>query len=75
LSAAVSPDRREVLAARSVLVALEHRLHGPAPVRARGVAMIHVLLAENESPLYRPSESGALDSRLRSAAAELEPRG
>lgn len=42
LNAAVSPDRREVLAARIVLVALEQRLPAPQPVRAPGMAMIHV---------------------------------
>jgi hypothetical protein len=74
LTAAVRPDRHEVLSARIVLGTLERRLRAPEPVRARGVAMLRLLLTEPDSALYRPAESGALGSRLRAAAAELEPR-
>lgn len=73
LTAAVRPHRGEVLAARTVLAALGHRLRAPEPVTAQGVAMLQVLLTEGTSPLYRPSEPGALGSRLRAAAAALEP--
>jgi hypothetical protein len=72
-TAAVPPDRRSVLAARPVIEALERRLVSPEPVAARGVAMIGELLTEPISPLYRPLEPGALGSRLRAAAAALEP--
>lgn len=72
-SAAVRPDRREVLAARTVLVALECRLRTPEPVTPRGVALLLALLTDGTSPLYRPSEPGALGSQLRAAAAALEP--
>jgi hypothetical protein len=72
-TAAVRPDRREVLAARIVIAALDRRLRAPEPVTAHGVAMLQVLLTEGTSPLYRPSEPGALGSRLRAAAAALEP--
>lgn len=72
-SAAVRPHRREVLAARIVLAALDRRLRAPEPVTAHGVAMLQMLLTEGSSPLYRPSEPGALGSRLRAAAAALEP--
>jgi hypothetical protein len=71
-SAAVGPDRRELLAARTVLGALERRLRGPEPVGARGVALLYVLLSDGSSPLYRPGERGALGSALRAAAAALE---
>jgi hypothetical protein len=72
-TAAVAPDRREVLASRAVIDALECRLRGTEPLTARGVAMLRELLTEPTSPLYRPEEPGALGSRLRSAAAALEP--
>jgi hypothetical protein len=72
-TAAVRPHRREVLAARIVLATLDRRLRAPEPVTAHGVAMLQVLLTEGTSPLYRPSEPGALGSRLRAAAAALEP--
>jgi hypothetical protein len=75
LTAAIGPDRHEVLAGRIVLGALERRLQAPEPVRAQGVAMLRLLLIEPDSPLYRPGEVGALGSRLRAAAAELEPGG
>jgi len=72
-TAAVPPHRREVLVARPVIDALGHRLHGAEPVTARGMAMLTELLSEPTSPLYRPDEPGALGSRLRAAAAALEP--
>ena len=73
-TAAVPPNRQEVLAARPVIDALRRRLAGGEPVTARGMAMLSELLSEPMSPLYRPDEPGALGSRLRAAAAALEPR-
>jgi hypothetical protein len=73
LTAAIPPDRRPVLGARPVIEALERRLLSPEPVAARGVAMLGELLAEPTSPLYRSQDRGALGSRLRAAAAALEP--
>ena len=73
LTAAMPPDRREVLAARTVIDAVERRLRVPEPVAPRGMAMLRELLTEGTSPLYRPTESGALGSQLRAAAAALEP--
>jgi len=72
-SAAVHPDRREVLAARTVIAALHRRLRAPEPVTPRGVILLRGLLTDGNGPLYRPSEPGALGSRLRAAAAALEP--
>jgi hypothetical protein len=72
-SAAVRPDRREVIAARTVLTTLERRLRGAGQVSARGVALLESLLTDGTSPLYLPGEPGALGSRLRAAAAALEP--
>jgi hypothetical protein len=72
-SAAVRPDAREVVAARVVLATLDRRLRASEPVSARGVALLESLLTDGISPLYRPTEPGALGSRLRAAAAALEP--
>jgi len=73
-SAAIRPDRREVIAARTVLATLDRRLRATDPVSAQGIAMLESLLTDGTSPLYRPAEAGALGSRLRAAAAALEPR-
>jgi len=72
-SAAIRPDRREVIAARIVLATLDRRLRTAEPVRPQGVALLESLLTDGTSPLYRPGEAGALGSRLRAAAAALEP--
>lgn len=72
-SAAVRPDPGEVLEARTVLSAVAQRLRAPEPVAARGVAIVHVLLTDATSPLYRPAVPGALGGRLRAAAAAMEP--
>ncbi len=72
-SAAVRPHRPEVLAARTVLAALDRRLRAPEPVTARGIALLRALLTDGTSPLYRPGEPGALGSQLRAAASALEP--
>jgi len=74
-SAAVQPDRREVLAARTVIVAVCRRLSAREPVTPRGVILLRGLLTDGNGPLYRPSGPGALGSRLRAAAAALEPPG
>jgi hypothetical protein len=73
ITAAIPPHAREVLAARAVLSALDRRLRSPQPVSARGMAMLRTLLTDGTSPLYQPTSPGALGSRLRAAAAALEP--
>lgn len=72
-TAAVRPDRREVIATRTVITTLDRRLRAAEPVSAQGVALLESLLTDGTSPLYRPTEPGALGSRLRAAAAALEP--
>jgi hypothetical protein len=72
-TAAVRSDAREVLAARTVLTALAARLRAPEPVAPQGAAMLLMLLTDGTSPLYRPGGPGALGSRLRAAAAALDP--
>jgi hypothetical protein len=73
VSAAIPPDQREVLAAGTVLAAIDRRLRASDPVTPRGMAQLLLLLTDGDSPLYQPSEPGAFGSRLRAAAAALEP--
>lgn len=73
LTAALRPDASELLDARVVVAALERRLRSTEPLAVQGVAMVSLLLTDATSPLYRPSAPGALASRLRAAAAALEP--
>jgi hypothetical protein len=73
VSAAIPPDQREVLAAGTVLTAIDRRLRAVDPVTPRGVAQLRLLLTDGDSPLYQPSGPGAFGSRLRAAAAALEP--
>ena len=56
-----------------MLATLERRLRAPEPVSAQGIAMLESLLTDGASPLYLPTEPGELGSRLRAAAAALEP--
>ena len=72
-TAAVRPNGREVLAARTVLNTLDRRLRSSDPVAPQGVAILLVLLCDCTSPLFAAGEPGALGSRLRAAAAALEP--
>lgn len=72
-TAAVRPDRREVIAMRTLLSTLDRRLRSDEPVTAQGVALLESLLTDGSSPLYQSTEPGALGSRLRAAAAALEP--
>ena len=65
----------EVLGQAAVIAAIERRLRAPEPVAAHGVAMLRLLLIDGNGPLYRPSEPGALGSRLRAAAAALRRAG
>jgi hypothetical protein len=73
ITAALRPQASELVEARTVVTAIERRLRGPNAVTAQGVAMVGALLTDAGSPLYRPSRPGELASRLRAAAAVLEP--
>lgn len=74
-TAAVAPNRSDVLEAAAVIATVERRLRAAEPVAARGVAMVRLLLVDGNGPLYRPGEPGVLGSRLRAAAAALQPAG
>ncbi len=74
-TAAVRPDAREVLDARTVLASLKQRVRSDQPVAPQGMAILQILLSDCTSPLYQPNQAGELGSRLRTAAAALEPVG
>ena len=76
-TAAVRPRSGDVLepsaasAASAAIASIERRLRAPAPMGPRGMALVRLLLIDGNGPLYQPSDPGALDSRLRSAAVTL----
>jgi hypothetical protein len=74
-TAAARPDAAEVLAARTVISSLERRLRGADQIAPAGAAMLGLLLIDCTGPLYHPTGAGELGSRLRAAAAALEPSG
>lgn len=68
------PVPRDLVRAASVeLRELIDRLVSPAPVPARGVAMVSVLLHDGGGPLYRRSRGDDLPARVREATAALDP--
>ena len=71
-SAAVPPNRAEVLAARPVLAKLERRLRGRGPIDPRGAAMLRRLLSEGAGPLYQPCRAGELTRQLAEISLALE---
>ncbi|MBV9855875.1 MAG: hypothetical protein JOY82_15395 [Streptosporangiaceae bacterium] len=66
------PLRRDRIGrAATELDELASKLLAPAPVPARGVAMVSQLLADGSGPLYAPSSSEDLRTTARRAAAAL----
>lgn len=71
-------DRRAVNAARVQMVELSYRLENPAPVSARGAAMLTNLLRDGSGPLYAANLAGEqqsqdeLSNRLDHVANTLE---
>ena len=65
----------EIFGAAAVLDTLDRRLSDSQPVAAQGMALLRSLLTDGGGPLYRPTEPGALDDRLRAATTVLEPEG
>ena len=54
-SAAVPPCRPQVSEARPVILAIAARLRATAPVDARGMARLRLLLTDGAGPCYTPS--------------------
>ena len=73
LTAAVPPNRAEVLAARPVLAEVERRLRAAGPIHPRGAAMLRRLLCEGAGPLYQPCAAGELTRQLAEISLALEP--
>jgi hypothetical protein len=74
LSAAVEPDRDEVVAAEPLLMQVRELLQSTVPVYARGVAMLEDLLGDGGSPLYLPARRAELSHELELIIAALEGR-
>jgi hypothetical protein len=53
------------------LATLAHRLAEPAPVSARGVAQVRLLLTDGTGPLYNRHSDSSLCDRVESAVAQL----
>jgi hypothetical protein len=60
----------KIVAAEDIIDSITLRLHSPRPVTARGMATLHVLLADGASPLYRYGR-GDLPARLAAAFSAL----
>jgi hypothetical protein len=71
-SAAVEPDRDEIVAAGPLLVQVRELLRSTAPVYARGVAMLEDLLSDGGSALYLPVRRAELSHELELIIAALE---
>ncbi len=69
-SARVPVNRVGVIAARDLIDEVTLRLHSPAPVRARGMARLRLLLSDGTGPLYTPWR-GSVAAELRGALAAL----
>jgi hypothetical protein len=63
----VLPCRRATRANAAELLALAAILRGPAPVYARGVAILRGLLTDGTGPAYTDRRGGALADQLRNA--------
>lgn len=67
----VQPRRTAVLAEAAQLRDTAALLRRPAPVYARGVALLTLLLADGTGPAYAAAREGALGDRLREAREAL----
>jgi hypothetical protein len=73
-SAAVAPDREEVVAGAEQLQGIQELLRSSRPVYARGAAMLRALLGDGCGNLYAPCRPGALSDELESITVALEGR-
>jgi hypothetical protein len=70
LATRVPVRRAAVTAAEDLIDQVTLRLHAPAPVRARGMARLRMLLSDGVGPVYR-SGRGSLAAELRGVLAAL----
>jgi hypothetical protein len=73
-SSRIPPSRPEATAARLELAAIEARLRSEAPVDARGLARLELLLTDGGGPLYSPDHPAALSTELDRIMAVLGAR-
>jgi hypothetical protein len=74
MARSASPIRRErVREAADELTVLAQHLLAPAPVSARAVAGIRMLLTDGTSPLFRPGSTEELRAQARHLSEELDP--
>lgn len=73
-SQAVWVPQREILDARSQLLAVASRLRDARPVYARGVAMVSRLVQDGTGPAFTSDAGGALRRAIAAAANALEGR-
>lgn len=71
ISSAVPCNRQAVEVARPALEQLAQALRSRVGVRPRGVVLVHQLLTDPSSALYRPAELGELDEAARQALLAL----
>jgi hypothetical protein len=62
-----------IACARADLEALVELLRAPAPLSARGVAHVSLLLRDGSGPMYRYESTADLGALVRRIAAELDP--
>jgi hypothetical protein len=62
-----------VLSARAEIEVLVGLLLAPAPVGARGVALVRLLLTDGGGPLYRRTAESALQAEIGRAVVALDP--
>lgn len=71
--ARISIRRDRIVDAADALQVLIDLLVTPAPVPARGVAQVHVLLTDGAGPVYYPGDTDDLRASVLHAVEELEP--
>ena len=71
----VPVDAEAVRANRAALVDLAHSIDTPAPVPARGVAQVALLLRDGGGPLFYGHSAAALRAAIRQARQGLDPLG
>jgi hypothetical protein len=72
MSAVVTPPRRQVREARSLIVEIVSRLRSRDPVDAPGVARLATLLRDGAGPCYSRSQAGALTTALENVTSSLD---
>jgi hypothetical protein len=73
-SAVIEPCRPQVREARPIMLTTALRLRAGAPVDARGMARLKLLLSDGAGPCYAPSRPDALAIELQTVSQWLDVR-